>query len=167
MHLAITDLFRAKWTDEIHEEWITGLLKQRCDLNRKQLERTRDLMNARVRDCLVTGYQSLISAITLPDPKDRHVLAASIKSGADMIVTYNLKDFPEECLAPYGIEAAHPDDFVNYQLDFAPNIVCAAAKRHRESLKKPQKSVADYLESLERQGLTQTVSGLKQYAALI
>jgi predicted nucleic acid-binding protein len=167
MHLALTDLFRAKWTDQIHEEWIAGLLKQRSDLKREQLERTRELMNAHVRDCLVSGYESLISAITLPDPKDRHVLAAAVKSGADMIVTYNLKDFPEDCLAPYGIEAAHPDDFINYQLDLAPNIVCAAAKRHRESLKKPPKNVADYLESLERQGLTQTVSVLKEYAELI
>jgi hypothetical protein len=84
-----------------------------------------------------------------------------------MIVTYNLKHFPEDRLAPYGIEATHPDDFINYQLDLAPNVVCAAAKRHRESLKNPPKSVADYLESLERQGLAQSVSILRQYAALI
>jgi hypothetical protein len=167
MHLALTDLFRAKWTDQIHEEWIASVLDQRTDLKREQLERTRELMDAHVRDCLVIGYESLIPAIALPDPEDRHVLAATIKSGSDVIVTYNLKHFPEDCLAQYGIEAAHPDDFINCQLDLAPNIVCAAAKRHRMSLKNPPKNVADYLESLERQGLTQTVSVLKQYAELI
>ena len=129
MHLAMTGLFRAKWTDEIHEEWIAGVLKQRSDLKREQLERTRELMDAHVLDCLVSGFESLIPGVTLPDPEDRHVLAAAIKSGADMIVTYNLKDFPEEYLAPYGIEAVHPDHFVNDQLELAPNIVCAAANR--------------------------------------
>jgi hypothetical protein len=81
----------------------------------------RDLLNAHVRDCLVTGYETLIDAVTLPDPDDRHVLAAAIRAGADLIVTFNLKDFPEKDLKPYGIEAQHPDDFLTFQLDLAPN----------------------------------------------
>ena len=84
-----------------------------------------------------------------------------------MIVTFNLRHFPEECLQPYGIEAAHPDDFIHYQFDLAPNIVCAAARRHRESLRRPPMNVAEYLEALERQGLVQTVAVLRQYAELI
>lgn len=79
MHLALTDLFRAKWTDQIHDEWIRSVLEQRPDLRREQLERTRQLMNAHVRDCLVTGYEDLIPALSLPDPDDRHVLAAAIR----------------------------------------------------------------------------------------
>jgi hypothetical protein len=124
-------------------------------------------MNAHVRDCLVTGYESLIDAVTLPDPTDRHVLAAAIKAGVDVIVTFNLKDFPEESLKPYGIEVQHPDDFLTYQLDLAPNIVCVAAKRHRASLKNPPKDVEEYLETLESQGLAQTVAGLRRFAELI
>jgi predicted nucleic acid-binding protein len=167
MHLAVTDLYRAKWTDAIHEEWIRNVLKNRPDLKPEQLQRTRELMNAHVRDCLVTGYEPLIDAITLPDPDDRHVLAAAIRAGADLIVTFNLKDFPEEALKPYGIEAQHPDDFLIFQLDLAPNLVCAAAKRHRASLKNPPKDVEEYLLALEAQGLVQTVSGLRQFAELI
>ncbi len=124
-------------------------------------------MNAHVRDCLVIGYETLIPSLALPDSDDRHVLAAAIRSHADAIVTFNLTDFPDNALAAYGVEAIHPDDFVMYQLDLAPNIVCAAAKRQRESLKNPHKSVAEYLDSLERQGLPQTVSALRRYAALI
>jgi len=98
MHLALTDLFRAKWTDAIHEEWIRNLLKDRPDLTREQLERTRRLMDAHTRDSIVTDYEDLIPALSLPDSDDRHVLAAAIRSGADVIVTFNLADFPPEIL---------------------------------------------------------------------
>lgn len=167
MHLALTDLFRAKWTDAIHEEWMRSVLKDRADLRREQLERTRDLMNAHVRDCLVTNYEDLMPALMLPDPDDRHVLAAAIRAGADVIVTYNLSDFPMETLARYGVEAQHQDDFVRHLLDLAPNVVCSAAKRQRQNLKNPPKSVEEFLEALERLGLAQTVAGLKQFSELI
>lgn len=167
MYLAVTDLFRARWTNDIHDEWMRNVRKDYPDITQAQVERIRDLMNTNVRDCLIDGYESLIPAMTLPDPEDRHVLAAAIHCGADVIVTFNLKHFPEAALEHYGIEAVHPDDFLNSQLDVAPNIVCIAAKRQRESLKNPPKSVAEYLESLERQGLPQTVFGLRQFAELI
>jgi hypothetical protein len=167
MHIAVTDIYRAKWTDEIHDEWIRNLLKNRPDLKREQLERTRQLMNANVRDCLVTGYESLIEGLSLPDQDDRHVLAAAIKCGANVIVTFNIKDFPESALAPYGIEALHPDDFLTYQLDLAPSQIVTAAKRQRSILRNPPKSVEEYLLTLESNGLTQTVSALRRYSELI
>ncbi len=80
MHLATTDLFRAKWTNEIHQEWIRNLLKNRKDLTLSQLERTRDLMNSHVLDCLVEDYSYLIPTIDLKDKDDRHVVAAAIAS---------------------------------------------------------------------------------------
>lgn len=166
MHVAMTDIYRAKWTDAIHDEWIRNVLANRSDLNPEQLQRTRELMNAHVRDCLVTGYESLIPALSLPDPDDRHVLAAAIRAGADLIVTFNVKEFPPEFLAPYGIESQHPDKFLTYQLNLAPNIICAA-KRHRASLNNPPKDVKEYLSTLESQGLAQTISGLRKFAELI
>jgi predicted nucleic acid-binding protein len=90
-------------------------------------------MNSHVRDCLVIGYQSLIPSLTLPDINDRHVLAAAIRAGADVIVTYNLKDFPVTSLEQYGIEAQHPDEFITHLIDLAPPVICEAAKRQRMS----------------------------------
>jgi predicted nucleic acid-binding protein len=113
MYLALTDIFRAKWTNTIHEEWMRNVLANRPDLTLAQLERTRDLMNAQVRDCLVTGHEKIIPALTLPDPNDRHVLAAAIRASASVIVTYNLKDFPSKAIAEFEIEAQHPDEFIS------------------------------------------------------
>jgi hypothetical protein len=78
MWLALTDLFKARWTEEIHHEWMRNVLKNRSDLTLEQLTRTKDLMNASVRDSLVTGYEDIIPELQLPDPGDRHVLAAAI-----------------------------------------------------------------------------------------
>jgi hypothetical protein len=166
MHVAVTDLFRARWSDDIHDEWIGSVLRDRPDLAAAQLRRTRELMDAHVRDGLVRDYESLIPALTLPDPGDRHVLAAAIRCGAHVVVTFNLKHFPDEALQPFVIEARHPDDFLADQLDLASIVVCAAAKWHRESLRNPPKAVEEYLAALERQGLAQTLSVLRQFAAM-
>jgi len=97
----------------IHEEWINALLRKNT-FTREKLERVRDLMDAHAKDARVTGYELLIDTLDLPDPDDRHVLAAAICCGADAIVTFNLKDFPKDKLAHYGIEVIHPDDFIYY-----------------------------------------------------
>ncbi len=162
MHLAVTGLFRAKWSADVHEEWISSLLKNRHDLTRDKLERTRMLMDKHAIDALVIGYEDLIPGLQLPDPNDRHVLAAAIRGQANVIVTMNLRDFPSDVLAAFGIEAQHPDEFILHLLDVAPGSVVAAAENHRQSLKNPPKTVSEYLETLERQGLTQTVSVLRE-----
>ncbi len=167
MYLATTDLFRAKWSNDIHNEWINAVLRDRQDITREKLERTREMMNASVRDCVVTGYESLIPAIKLPDDNDRHVVAVAIMACADTIVTFNLKDFPVSELAKYDIEAQHPDDFIVHQINLSQSIVCAAAKRHRASLKQPPKSADEYLETIEMQGLPQSTSILRSFAELI
>lgn len=167
MHLAVTDLYRAKWTNEIHEEWITSVLSDRKDLNRGFLDRTREKMNLSVRDCLVENYHHLIPALTLPDNNDRHVLAAAINSSSSVIVTYNLKDFPKKIISEYGIEAQHPDEFIMKLFDLSAEIVCLAAKRHRISLKSPPKNTEQYLATLENQSLNKTVKKLKGYLDFI
>ncbi len=163
MHLALTGLFRAKWSAAVHEEWISNLLKKRPDLTRDKLERTRMLMDKHAVDVLVTGYEDLIPGLQLPDPNDRHVLAAAIRGQADVIVTMNLRDFPSDAIGSFGIEAQHPDEFVLHLLDLAPGAVVAPAQNHCQSLRNPPRTVAEYLETLERQGLTQTVSVFREY----
>src|SRR5262249_45053844 len=120
-------LVRAKGTETIHDEWMRHVLKDHPHLSAERLPRTRALMNEAVRDSLVTGYEDLIATLSVPDPDDRHVPAAAIHAGADIIVTCNLTDFPAEALARFNIDAQHPDDFLVYLLDQAPGVACAAA----------------------------------------
>lgn len=162
MHLAVSDTFRARWTEAIHDEWIRNLLKNRDDLQREQLERTRELMNAHVRDCLVKNYEELIEKVELPDADDRHVLAAAIHAEADAIVTFNLKDFPDEMLAPFGIEAVHPDAFIVTLIDENAALVISAIENQHKGLKNPPCSMAELLETLENNGLHETVNRLRQ-----
>lgn len=167
MYLAMAGLFRAKWTDAIHDEWTRSVARDRPDIPPEKLAEVRRLMDAHVLDCLVDGYEELIPALTLPDPDDRHVLAAAIKAGADVIVTVNLKDFPAGELDKFGIEAQHPDEFVVHLLGLSTPLVVAAAKTQRSSLKNPPMDAEEFLATLERQGLPQTVAILREYAGLL
>ena len=165
MHLALTGIFRAHWSSDVHEEWIGNLLKNRPDLTRAKLERTRQLMDNALPDALVTGYEQLLDSITLPDRNDRHVLAAAIRCGASVIVTFNLRDFPGENLGSFNIEAQHPDDFAMAVLDAFPELVLQAARNHRASLVNPPKTPDEYLAELDAQGLKETVIALREFLA--
>jgi len=166
MRLALTNLFKAQWTDKIHEEWMRGVLREGKH-SAEQLEKVRRLMDSHILDAKVTGYESLIDTLTLPDPDDRHVLAAAIRCNADAIVTMNLKDFPEEALRPYGVEVIHPDDFIYYQIDMEPMQCCEALKQQRLALKRPALDVETFLLTLQKQQLPQTVSLLRKFAGLL
>ena len=167
VQLAISDIFRAKWTDLIHDEWIRNVLKNRPDLTIEQLHKTKNLMNIHVRDCLVTDFEWLITSLNLPDPNDRHVLAAAIASGASQIITFNLKDFPQSVLDIYGIESLHPDDFIANIIALYPFKVFNDVETVRSRLRYPPKPFDEYLEILLKQGLTVSVSMLRELKSQI
>jgi hypothetical protein len=124
-------------------------------------------MNAAVLDCLVTGYEALVPSLSLPDPHDRHVLAAAIQGRADVIVTFNLKDFPDDTLRGHGIEAQHPDEFVSNLIGQDAAAVYTAVKEQRARLKSPPKSAEELLATLENLSLAQTVAHLRRAIELI
>jgi predicted nucleic acid-binding protein len=167
MQLAATDILWARWTNAIHEEWMRSVQRDYPDITRQQVERIRDLMNQHAPDCIVTDYEGLIPALTLPDADDRHVLAAAIRAGADVIVTFNLRDFPPETVAKHGIEVLHPDELIDRLLDIDAEAVCRAVRNDRESLKKPPKSVVEYLADLERQGLPRAAASFRRLSEKI
>lgn len=167
LQLAQTKLFRARWSERVHDEWIGNLISNRPDLTRDQLETTRQSMDRSVLDCLVTGYEPLMSNLSLPDPDDVHVLAAAILTRASVVVTFNLKDFPDEVLAPFRLHAKHPDEFLMDLADIAPMIFLQAVKEDWRHYGKPPLSFSDYVESLEKAGVPETAKYIRQFEVLI
>lgn len=167
MSVAITEQFRARWTSEIHDEWTRNLLKNREDISKEQLERTVELMNQAVPDCLVENHEILIDSLELPDPDDRHVLAAAIMCQADVIVTNNLKDFPKDTLDQYDIDVQSPDTFLSHLFDLNPPEFCSVVRQQRERLRNPNHSAEELLAIFYNQGLPLTVNKLREVIDLL
>lgn len=163
LHLALTNLFRAKWSDDIHEEWISNLLKNRPDLKIERLNKTRELMELALPDANIPKirYQELLTSISLPDPDDKHVLAAAIVCQAQFIVTFNLKDFPKKILNKFEIEAIHPDDFVCNLIDFSPENVLESITNQLNSLKNPPLKMSDLIKIHKKSGLHKSMQQIE------
>ena len=165
LQLTVNGLFRVRWTERIHSEWLSALLRERRGFDRAKLERTRALMNRAAPDCLIVGYEALASTLRLPDPNDTHVLAAAIVGECDTIVTENAADFPGEIVARHGIVMSSPDNFLIRHLESASAEFCEAAKTIRGRLRNPPLTVEQYLANLGRSGLVETASALQRFAA--
>ena len=161
MYLALAGAFAARWTALIHEEWIRNVLRTRPELTRVALERTRQLMDKHALDAIVEDYEWLIPTLELPDPDDRHVLAAAIHAEATIIVTWNIKDFPAHSLEPFGIKALNPDEFLLSLWPSRRVQILDGLRTQRASLKNPPQSPARFLESLQRRKLTRFVAALR------
>ena len=162
VELALTEIVEARWTDEIHSEWMRNVLENRPDITLDRLTRTKNLMDFYVKNSLVTDYEEIIPQLELPDEKDRHVLAAAIKSNAKFIITFNLRDFPSNNLRAYNIQAMHPDSFLRELLKTDDRKVCQAAEKQRRRLKNPPKTIDEYLATLEEQKLPQSAALMRQ-----
>lgn len=161
-------LFHPRWTREIHDEWIRNLIDNRGKsgksgvVTREKLEARRDAMIEAVEDSLVEDYEDLIPNLVLPDAADRHVLAAAIKSEANLILTINLKDFPEQVLAAWNMTARHPDVFTTELLRSDQNTVVTVLQEMRARRKRPPIGADDFLAQLERQGLNHFVAAIRK-----
>lgn len=114
-----------------------------------------------------SAWSQLVDKLALPDPDDRHVLAAAIAGHADCIVTANLQDFPAAVLLEFGLEAIDPDTFIINQWDLDPVNAIAAFKRMRTRRKKPQSTPEDFADALEIGGLPTTAERLRSASELI
>jgi predicted nucleic acid-binding protein len=161
MRLAVTGIFGPRWSSMIHDEWIRSVLESRPDLSLSQLTRTRALMDQHVNDALVEGFESLIPTLSLPDPDDRHVLAAAIAGGCDALVTFNLKDFPQEILSSHRIEVVHPDIFMLRCMEVDADAVRRAFLRQHAGLRHPPLTIEELLDTLARIGLPSTADALR------
>lgn len=124
--------FHPVWSARILEEWIRAA---DAKLSAEDAVRARGdiaLMTARFPGAMATGWQALEAEATPPDPNDAHVVAAARASGADGVITFNIRDFPQRLLTPLGLSRSHPDMFLH-----------GAWLRDRQRLEAAMRPIAD------------------------
>jgi hypothetical protein len=161
IRMARHGLVQAKWTQKILDDVLTARKRRNPGIEPGKLTRLRELMIDAVADCLVTGYEDLIDGLKLPDPDDRHVLAAAIRASAQVIVTRNLSDFPAADLGRWNIEAKSPDDFVLDQISIDDRIVFSCVQEIANSRRRLPQTAEDILAELENAGLVRSVAALR------
>lgn len=141
-------LYRAHWTAIILEEMSRNLIADgRVDAERAR--RLQDHIKVSFPEACVRDYEPLVDAMA-NHPKDRHVLAAAVRCHAQVIVTCNLGDFPDDALRPYGLEAQHPDDFLCDLLDLDRDAIAQVLEEQAADLHSPRRSASDLLTGLEK-----------------
>lgn len=167
MRLATSGIYSPRWTRQIQEEWVRNVLADNPTITQAQLDRTCRLMEQVDRNSVVSGYEVRIPALALPDPNDRHVLAAAIQASASYIVTYNLSDFPSAVLQYYNVKAVHPDIFLDVLMDENHEPFIQTMRIHRAALKNPTKDIQAYIDTLIANGLTEIARRIEEYREII
>lgn len=167
MHLCLKGLIQLRWSDAIHDEWTRSLIANRPDLDPDRIERTRTLMARALPAARVYGHEGLVDTLVLPDPDDRHVLAVAIHCGSEVIVTFNLSDFPDVALLPYRVEALHPDDLISELVASDAVTFVSAVRELRAALLNPAHTPDDMIDALRRAGLPKSASALAAMKELI
>jgi len=166
LRFAEAGLFRACWSRQILDEWQLSLLASKPQLE-ASIRSQRLAMEEAFPEALVDGHEPLINALDLPDPDDRHVLAAAICAGAQLIVTENLRDFPEERLAPFGVEARSADAFLAGTFELYPTQAMLALKRLRAEYSRPPMTASELVMDLLRVRLPLTASMARERIELL
>ncbi|WP_407941755.1 PIN domain-containing protein [Mesorhizobium neociceri] len=159
-------MYRARWSERVHQEWIAAAAVKR-GIDPERLQRSREMMDRAVPDALVSGYEQLEAGIELKDPDDRHVVAAATLTRADVIVTFNLADFPAVVLKPLRLEARHPDEFLLDLFDISNELFVDAVKKDYEHYIEPKLSFADYVEGFRKAGAPKVADLLEKLRVLI
>lgn len=148
---AVDRLVHARWSDDIHEEWTRNLLARNPRLERGRLDRTRRLMEAAVPGASVTGHRRLIPSVSMPDPDDRHVVAAAIEAGAEAIVSAD-RHFRDSDLQSHGLVVWRPNAFLMGLYRADPETTVASMAKARLNLRRSTPAPADFIALLRRGG---------------
>ena len=153
LRLAESGFYRPIWSQRILDETKWAITKIRPDIDVRRIDWRLQQMNAAFEDAQIEGWEQVCAGLDLPDPDDRHVWAAAIKGGAQTIVTFNLKDFPESQLSTTDIVVTHPDEFLLDQLDLYPALALRVLQEQARDLVNPPSDLADILNRLQRCGV--------------
>lgn len=162
LRLAEERMFRPVWSERILAETSGAVRAVHPDLDEGLIERRIRYMAEGFPGVSVGEFETIESALVLPDSDDRHVLAAAIRARADAIVTANVRDFPVEITAGFDVEVIHPDQFLMSQLDMRSRTVMEVLTAQAGAAKNPRLSLEDVLNSLVRAGVPQFVDEVRR-----
>lgn len=162
---AVDRLVEARWTDAIHDEWMRNLAAAAPAIPAQRLENTRRLMNEALPTATIEGYANHIAAVNLPDPNDRHVVAAAIAAGAAVILTWNLRHFPATELKKFGLRKETPDAFLSGLYDEAPALMIGSLANARRNLSRTRVPVLAFIDVLGNQRLVELAKRVKKHVA--
>ncbi|MEQ8399974.1 MAG: PIN domain-containing protein [Roseitalea porphyridii] len=165
LSLAEAGFYRPRWSSNILDEFERFFVRQYDD--KETAARQRANMESAFPEALVEDFETLIEALELPDPDDRHVMACAIQTKAAVIVTDNLKDFPNDVLDQHDLKAVGLDDFIADTLDLAGAEAIAALRRMRDRFERPEINADELILRIERLGLTQSADILGEYRELL
>lgn len=148
------DLYTPKWSKHIFDEWYEVMIRKGVD-EEEAIKRTK-MVNEAFPDAYVENYEPLISTLSLPDEKDKHVLAAAIKTNANLIVTNNLKHFPKEYIGSFGLSAKDADNFFTDIIDLNHETSILAFKDLVMNKKNPPFDEYEVLNIFRKNGLNDT-----------
>jgi predicted nucleic acid-binding protein len=160
LRLAEAGAYRPLWSADIMAELRRNVVEAGVPADR--VDRRLAHMTRSFPDALVSGYESLVDGMT-NDPKDRHVLAAAVRANAEVIVTFNIRDFPEAALKSYDVIAVEPDDFLLDQLDLYPGLTIEVLQQKAASYRRDPTTLAGLLPLLERTGLPQFAAEVRRH----
>lgn len=148
------DLYTPKWSKHIFDEWYEVMIRK--GVTEDEANRRTGIINEAFPDAFVENYEPLIPTLSLPDDKDNHVLAAAIKTNANLIVTNNLKHFPKEYIAGFGLTAKNADNFFTDIIDLNHEASTMAFKDLVLNKKNPPFDEYEVLDIFRRNGLKDT-----------
>lgn len=167
--LAQWEFFRLRWSDQIlceTERAIAGMFTRKGDLQAtEKATRSRLAMEQAFEDAMVSDYAAYLPISQGVDPGDAHVIAAALKTQAQIIVTDNLRHFPPTLLAPLGLEARSADTFIADTIALDLGKAVAAIRAMRRRLDRPSMTASDLLIAMDANGLTTTVNVLQPHEA--
>lgn len=155
LRMADAGAFRPLWSQKVIDEAMIALMRIHNEVDSSRFQNRFQSMNNAFDDALVTGWEPLVAGLQdldLPDPDDAHVIAGALRGRADIIVTENIKHFPESVLDSLGLTAVRTDEFLMDQFDLAPSSAYAVVEGQARAMARPPAEIEQLIDRLERNG---------------
>lgn len=166
MSLDKTKLLRIRWTEEVIREAAISI-GRRYPGSAESIEQKLLAYSQVFGGSRVSGYEHLIGSLGCRDPKDEHVLAATIVSKSRYLLSFNLRDYPEDAYQRFGVTVTHPDDFLSLTANNQSEAFAHTVAQWLAIFVNPQISVKEASVSLAKSGCPKIAGWMQVNASVL